>query len=324
MTIQKREDFSGATEIDEAEAVRETVRHLMAKEGLTQRAVADGADIPYGTFTPFMGGTYQGDNVKIARRVQRWIASREEARKVSVTLVKEPGFIETPTAIEVLTALQWAKEEPGIALITLGPGMGKTMTAQEFQRRTPHAYRVVMRPSTSGVHSMMNEIAQTLHVTERNPGKLTRAIGDKLRRNGRHTLIMVDEAQNLGDAAVDELRHYLDEYGCGIALLGNEDVQTRWGRSAPKEGYGQLHRRIGLRVRRLQPRVADIDTYIEGWAVTDPAVVKLLRVIGKKPGSLGQIAATMRMASRVAAGDGRGVQASDVEAAWRNRGGEAA
>jgi DNA transposition AAA+ family ATPase len=318
MTVELKEALSEG----EIENVRAQVRDLMAREGLTQTAIAKEADIPFGTFTPWMGGKYQGDNGKLAQKVQRWMEARKEAQKISVRIPKEPGFVLTPTTNDVLQLLQWAKEAPGITLITLGPGMGKTTTARHFALTTPHAYRVVMRPSTSGVHSMMKEIAQTLGVTERDPGKLTRAIGDKLRRNGRHTLIMVDEAQNLRDEAVDELRHYLDEYGCGIALLGNEDVQTRWGRSTPKEGYGQLHRRIGPRLRLLKPRVEDVEAYLAAWNIQDPGILKLLRVIGRKAGALGQISETVKMASILAAGHGRDLSADDIKSAWNNRGGE--
>lgn len=306
----------------QVEEIRTAVRAIMQAEGLSQADVARGADIPYGTFTPWLSGKYAGDNAALALRVQRWIGSREGERRVINLALAEPGFVETPTAIEILNLLQWAKSAPGITLITAGPGMGKSACTKYFQSQNPHAYRVVMRPSTSGIHSMMSEIAQTLGVTERNPAKLTRAIGDKLRRNGRHTLIMVDEAQNLSDTSVDELRHYLDEYGCGIALLGNEDVQTRWGRATPKEGYGQLHRRIGPRLRRLRPLTEDIDTYLAAWGITDREVIKLLKVIGRKPGALGQIRETLLMANIVAAGHGRSITGADITAAWQNRGGE--
>lgn len=319
MSLSQGKETASGTSPDE---IRAQVRKIMNDEQLTQADIAKAAEIPYGTFTPFMGGKYAGDNAGLAERVQRWIQSRAETQKVSSAILEEPGFVATPTVTEVLGLLQWAKTAPGICLVTLGPGMGKTMASREFAKKNPHSFRVVMRPSTAGVHAMMKEIAQTIGVAERDPNKLSRAVGDKLMRNGRHTLIMVDEAQNLSDSAVDELRHYLDEYGCGIALLGNEDVRTRWGRATPKEGYGQLHRRIGPRLRRLQPLKEDVEIYLKAWGITDADVLKLLRVIGRKAGALGQIKETLAMANILAAGQGRIVNADDIRAAWQNRGGE--
>lgn len=320
MNAHTQEEFSTAEQI---EALREDLRQLMAREGLTQADIARGADIPYGTFTPWMAAKYKGDNAGIAGKVRRWILAREEGRKIGVGLPAEPGFVETTTAREVLNALQWAAQMPGIAVITLGPGMSKTSAAKEFERRTPHAYRVVMRPSTGSVHSMVHEIAQRLQVSERNPSRIVRAIGEKVQRNGRHPLIIMDEAQNLKDAAVDELRHLLDEFGCGIALLGNEDVSTRWGRATPKDGYGQLHRRIGLRIRRLKPLAEDVDAFLSAWRIEDEAMLKFLRMIGGKPGALGQIAETIKFGSLLAAGERRALTVDDLKGAWANRSEEA-
>lgn len=320
MDTTTQEDFATPEAI---EKVRRDLEDLMKRDGLSKADVARGTGIPYGTFTPWTTGKYQGDNGEIAGKVVRWMASREAGRKITGSIIAEPSFVETPTSVEVLNALRWAQSAPGIALVTLGPGMGKTITAKEYARRTSHAYRIVMRPSTSGVHSMMKEVAHTLQVTERDPSKLMRSIGEKLQRNGRHTLILVDEAQNLNDGAVDELRHLLDEYGCGIALLGNEDVNTRWGKVTPREGYGQLHRRIGLRIRKLKPTSEDIETYLAAWGIADGEVLKQLRVIGKKPGALGQISETIKFASILAAGDGAPIDGSHIQRAWSNRGGEA-
>lgn len=320
MNAHAQEDFKDPAHI---EALREEVRGLMAREGLTQADIARGADIAYGTFTPWLSGKYTGDNAAYALKVRRWMVAREEGRKLGNSLPKEPGFVETPTALEVLSAFTWAATMPGIAVVTLGPGMGKTSAAREYERRTPHAYRVVMRHSTGGVHSMTHEIAQRLAVAERNPSRIVRAIGEKLQRNGKHPLLIIDEAQNLKDAAVDELRYLLDEYGTGLVLLGNEDVATRWGRATPKEGYGQLHRRIGLRVRRLKPQPQDIEMFLAAWRIEDPAIVKLLRVIGNKAGALGQIAETLKFASLLATGEQRDLTVRDVELAWQNRSEEA-
>lgn len=311
-----------APETAHVDNVRAQVKAIMAAEGLNQAEIAKEAGIAYGTFTPWMTGKYGGNNEGVAEKVEKWLKSREESRRMQATLVRAPDFVRTPTAVETLSLLQWAKAAPGITLIVLGTGMGKTMSSKHFESVNPHTYRIVMRRTTSSPYSMMREIAHMMGVPERDPGKLSRAIGEKLRRNGRHTLIMIDEAQNLSDEAVDELRYYHDEYGAGIALLGNEDVQTRWGRGTPKEGYGQLHRRIGPRLRKLRVSDGDLDAYIAAWGIEDPGMIKVLKVIGRKAGALGQISATLQMASILAAGDGRAMTADDIKAAWLNRGGE--
>ena len=50
---------------------------------------------------------------------------------------------------------------------------------------------------------------------------MSRAIASRIRDT--EGLLIVDEAQNLGHAPLEELRALHDETECGLALLGNDD-----------------------------------------------------------------------------------------------------
>lgn len=298
------------------------VRETAQARGLSRPAIAKEAGVSAGVLYPWLDGTYKGSFANVTKSMRKWLNASDARVETRATMLREPDYVETPTAREVMSGLMYAQNAPGIALITLGPGMGKTTCSKEYIARTPHAFRVVMRPSTGSVHSMLREIASALGVVERDPGKLARAIGDKLKRNGRHTLLIVDEAQNLSESAVNELRYFHDEYGAGIAMLGNEDIHARYGGLTPREGYGQIHRRIGFRMRRMQPGASDIDAFVDAWQLEDSDAVKITRAIGKKPGALGQIKETLKLASVLAGGRGAALTAEDIRRAWINRGGE--
>jgi DNA transposition AAA+ family ATPase len=299
-----------------------SIRSLATDLNLSQGELCRRADIPQGTFSPWYDGTYTGSYANTTKRVAQWLKAETEKRETQRHLIKEPDFVETPTARKLLSALRYAQTAPAMIVATLGPGMGKTTVARHIANNTPHAYRVVMRPSTGSVHSMLRAIAAAVAVTERDPSKVASSIGEKLKRNGRHTLLMMDEAQNLSEPAVNELRFFMDEYGVGIALLGNEDVHAKFGSNSPREGYGQIHRRIGMRIRQLQPTPQDIDAFVAAWDITDMGVMRLLRVIGKKPGALGQITETLKLAAILASTRSETITEQDVRAAWINRGGE--
>lgn len=298
------------------------IRAIAARDGLSKAEVSRRAGIPQGTFSPWYDGTYSGSYPATTARAEKWLQSVEEARAKLANAVAGPGFIETKTAREVVDTLLYAQIMPEMVIITLGPGMGKTMSARHYQATRPNAHLVTMRPTTTSTYAMLQELALSLDVTERNPARLDRALGLKLKRNGRQTLLMIDEAQNLADVAVNQLRYFLDEYGCGIALLGNEEVFTRFGRGEPREGMGQLHRRIGKRLRRAHPLTEDIELYLDAWEVSDPAMRRMLAAIGKKPGALGQIDKTLKLAGMLASGDQQPLAIEHIRAAWSNRGGE--
>jgi DNA transposition AAA+ family ATPase len=299
-------------------AVRRT-REIALREGWTRAEVARRSDIAASTLTQIMDGTYPADIAVQAGKLTKWLDAYDATRALAAQMPEVPGWVSTPTGEEIISTLTYCQMLPDWGLVTLGAGMGKTITARHYCATRPSAWRVTMRPRTGSVSTMLHEIAQAIGVTERNPIKLDRAIGERLKRNGRHTLLIVDEAQNLVDAAVDQLRFFLDEYECGLCLMGNDELYTRSGLGKPREGYAQIHRRIGPRLKLMRPRDADIAAVIAAWKVEDPAIVRMLQAIGRKPGALGQITKTMQGAAVRAAGSGRPIELAHVRAAWTNR-----
>lgn len=299
------------------------LRETAARLGLSKSEVSRRSEVPQGTLSPWYDGKYTGDVARVTARVAKWLDALAETEQLQAALPAAPDWVETPTARRVHEALLYAQAMPSMAVITLGPGCGKTWTAERYVATRPSAHLVTMRPTTRTVHGMLQAIAQSLDVVERNPARLDAAIGDRLRRNGRHTLLIVDEAQNLSDQAVNQLRFFLDLYGCGIALLGNEELYTRLGGEKAVPAYAQIHRRVGMRVKQLQARPEDISALVEAWQLEDETAKRLARQIGTKPGALSQITQTLMLAGQIAAGSGRRIAAEDIRAAWRNRGGEA-
>ena len=219
-----------------------------------------------------------------------------------------------------MDALMSAQSLPGMVMVCGTAGVGKTVTARHYQATRPHTYLATVSPHTRTVHSMLAEIADELDVQQYNPGKLVRSIGQRLKRTGGGTLLIVDEAQNLVDEAINQLRHFVDNYQCGVALLGNDEIYTRFGKTwtdGPR--FGQLRRRIFKRVRHMQPTQGDLRSFIAAWGIKDPDQIKFLTGIGLKPGALGQIDMTCKLAAITAHGRQSPVTLDDLKAAWANR-----
>jgi DNA transposition AAA+ family ATPase len=181
-----------------------------------------------------------------------------------------------------------------------------------------------MRPTTCGNRQMLSELAAKLEVGRgRDYVERDRLIGEKLKRDGRKTLLIVDEAQRLTDEAVDQLRYFKDQFGVGIALLGNEDLYSRFPAASRKAMDAQIRRRIFIWLKRLTPLAGDIDAYVKAWKIEDKDVAALARAIGRRPGALGSVAETLKLAHILAAADERPISAEYVHQAWQNRGDDA-
>lgn len=314
-------DPKGAT-LEQIERFRQQRDEVVTRAralGLSKTEMQGRSGIPQGTFWQYLDGEYKGNWDNMLDRVANFLATLDEMNEAAARVPVGPGYINTPTSAKLTSALMYAQSMPSMVLAVLGSGMGKTMTAKEYLRR-PVTFLVTMRPTTKSVQRMLQVIAQELEVAERGMGNLEDAIGKKLQRNGRKPLLIVDEAQNLTDEAVNQLRYFLDAYGTGIALLGNEELYSRFGNSTPKPAFAQLHRRIGMRLRQLSPTPGDIDAIVEAWGIEDPKVRQVAAALGRRPGALGQISETFKLAAVYAAGANRTITAEDFELAIENRG----
>ncbi|WP_375588082.1 AAA family ATPase [Hoeflea alexandrii] len=287
--------------------------------GWTKSDVASRIGMPDGTFSQWFSGKYDGRLESQNEKVERWLASVEEMAGMAATVPVSPGFIHTRTAHEITETLVFAQMMPDLVTITAAAGTGKTCACRQFAASRPNVFMVTMSPHTKTVHGMLVELATALSITQHNPAKLVRAVGRRLLNNGSGSLLIVDEAQNLVDSAVDQLRHFVDIYSCGVALVGNEEIYSRFAKTTDGPSYAQIRRRIGKRVRLAKPRAEDINALLDAWAIADPETRKVLTGIGMKDGALGQIDKTIKLASMTAKGAGEQLSAAMIRAAWSNR-----
>lgn len=289
--------------------------------GWTKAEVARRAGLAEGTFHQWFSGKYPSPITNQNQTISQWLAALQEAANMAGVIPASPPFMMLRSARQAIETLNYAQMSPDMVIITYAAGMGKTEVCRHYKSTRPHVYHATLNPNTRTVHGMLVELAAELEVQEHNPAKLTRAIGRKLDRIGNGTLLIIDEAQNMVDEAINTVRHFLDIHRCGIALVGNEEIYGRF-KNAKKEGpsYAQLKRRMGLRLRLSRPHREDLLTYIAAWGVVEEDAIAKLLGIGLKGGAFGQIDRTMKLATMLAMGSGQDkVSVQHIDAAWKNR-----
>lgn len=285
----------------------------------TKAEVARRINMAEGTFHPWLSGKYIGDLEKQNTTVAQWLDTLEQNANLASRIPQSPAFIQLRSSLEVMDVLSWAQLAPDFVVVTLGAGMGKSMVCDRFAKSRPHVFHATVSESTKTTHGMLVELAAELEVLEHNPARLARAIGNKIRRTGDGTLLIVDEAQHLDDAAVNELRSFVDKYRCGVALVGNSEVYSRFSKSKQGHSYAQIKSRIGRRLHRADPYQEDLQAYITAWNVDDAACRQFLIGIGSKGGAFRQIDKTMRMALMIARIDDEPLELRHLRKAWQQR-----
>jgi len=311
----------GGDDLDSWRAARARLVAAATRFGWSRTAASERTGVPLGTLSAWIDGTYRGNYPAQTARVLSGLDAVEEQTAASAHMPAPSAYLETRSAREITATLVYAQTAAEMVTITAAAGVGKTTACRNYAATRPHAVRVVMNASTGNKHAMLKRIATGLGVIERDPSRLLDAVGDRLQRNGRSPILMVDEGQWLADDAVNLLRYFMDEHGAGIALLGNEEVAAKWGRD-PRPGQGQVHSRIGKKLTLREPYPEDVEVILDAWGVGDQEIRKLGHAIAHRPGALRQLDKVLRLAWTLAGGAGQSLTADHVRAACANRFGE--
>jgi DNA transposition AAA+ family ATPase len=296
------------------QTLRAQVREVIEQDDLSQADVARQAGVSPSTLSAWLAETYQGNEARISAQVERWLAARHSQQQVGATVPRMPGFLPTRSALAFTEALTFAQVIPEISVIAGGAGIGKTSAAVQYAACNPNVWLATMDPSTASVHPMLSEICEVMGLMEKSASRLARAIGRKVA--GSQGLIIIDEAQHLTTAALDQLRSLHDRHRVGIALLGNETVYARLEGDGRRAGFAQLYSRVGVRLTQHHAHPEDVQALLDAWNVSASDEAKFLRAVARKPGALRGMGKCLQLASMLAAGHGQNRDLGHLKAAW--------
>lgn len=313
-------DKHGPAEVERWRKLLSLVIDVAREHGWNKAEVARRAGVKEGTFSQWSNGNYPGVLGNVNDDISNWLDAIEESAGIAATLPVSPKFIRTATGSEIFNVLLYSQLSSGFTMIVLPSGSGKTTAARHFVDTRPHCWMATVSPHTKTVHGLLVELATELDVQEHNPARLVRAIGKKLQRIGDGTLLIVDEAQNLVPDAINQLRHFVDNYNCGVTLVGNEDTGAAFLKDRGSiASRAQVMTRFDRRLRAERDPVGDARMLIDAWGIEDADCIKFLSNVGSKPGALRNIDRTVRAAYMAALGCGEDISLKHLTAAWRNR-----
>jgi DNA transposition AAA+ family ATPase len=241
------------TDDDHQDATREEVRRVIQEVKKSVAGAAREVGISYPTFAAWLNGTYQGNNDRVEDAAAVWLDARKVKGALGATMPVAPGFIDTAGSVAVISVLEHAQHAPDFVVITGASGLGKTMTCEAYQKRAPSVWIVTCQPCISTPRAILQRIMDEFCGSDRVAGyRVAGAIVKRMQGTGG--LLIVDEAQHLSSAALDQLRTIYDLAGIGIALVGNPTIYSRLEGDGRRAQFAQLYSRVGMRLDRQRDR----------------------------------------------------------------------
>lgn len=287
-----------------------------AEQGLSWPQISKFTDVAASTLSLFATGKYNGNNQAVASKITAYRSRLASQAEIAADAPMMPEWFDTPTSKRLNQLLGWAQSGE-IVLIVTTPGIGKTRVAERFAANDPNVWLATMSPSTAGVATMAIEVAEAIGLGEikGSPQQLSRQI--KAAIKGKNGLLIVDEAQELTDKALNELRGWHDRTKVGIVLMGNETVVGQM--EGRKSALTQISSRFSIKHVQVKPMPGDMDVLLDAWGIMDAEQRGFLSKIGAMPGALREVTHTIKIASMAALGTGQQLTLAHLRDAARQR-----
>ncbi|MCR9266825.1 MAG: AAA family ATPase [Alphaproteobacteria bacterium] len=309
--------------VDPAETIAQ-IRQIMADHpALTLDGIGGKIGYNGSTISSVLNGKYAARSEPIIEALSIWIGQFRSRKHIEALVGNRQEWIACPTASRVYHFLSGLHTLAFMGLVYGAPGMCKSHTAEKYRADSKHnVWIVTARPDCASRSAFLREIASVLFAEDQPRGtdrEITKRIINFLQ--GTDGLLIVDEAQELGHASIQQVRHIHDASKTAVCCTGNDLVYQTTHGDGVSQRFSTLIRRFKLKLRLDKPTYSDITTIAGHFGITGEDELRALEEIAAGPGRLDHTIHAIRTAHII--GKGQPVTASRLRAIgdeWAVRG----
>ncbi|OHD22791.1 MAG: hypothetical protein A2Y38_20200 [Spirochaetes bacterium GWB1_59_5] len=222
-------------------SIKEQFFQYIETRSISQTQASKALGYSPAVITAYKGDKYEGNVEEVERRMTAWLERETSRGKLLDIPIQETAILK-----QVAAACDIAYEETDIAVIVGYAGNGKSLALREYVRRHGFVYYLEANKSTSP-HVLIVRLAEVFGLSVKgNAAEITARIATFLA--GRDTLVIIDQADDLADCALEWLRQIVyDEGKTGLVLAGIPKLAGQIMNA--RNDHDQLLSRVGLYVR---------------------------------------------------------------------------
>lgn len=292
-----------------------TIKGLIDAKKVTQSQLAKEIGKSSSVISQYLNGKYEkGDTDAVTEKLTAWLALQHSR----ASNPSAPRFVQTQTANQIHTALAYAHAAECISVVFGASGVGKTTAVKHYTQDNPNVWMITASPSASSLSECLYELALELGMDDapRRKGPLARAI--KRRLMGTGGLVIIDEADHLDYATLEELRIVQEQTQIGMVLVGNNRVYAQLTGGRRNEDFARLFSRIAKKVGIHKAKKNDVTAIASAWGIDGQSERTLMTQISERPGALRLLNQTLRLAAMLASGQHSGITETHLRAAFKD------
>lgn len=247
-------------------ALIQRTQRYMETHSISQNQFAAKVNLSSAALSSYLNQKYKGSVEAVERQLSEFFKLDEEAEAAAektASLLPRAAYVPTSISEDVCQSIRFAQLEHCMVVLHGDAGVGKSKGAQKFLRDHPtNAVGISITPSTGTLNGSIKLLARALRVPEcRN--KMDQMMALRSRLDGTNWVIVIDEAQHLKYAALEEIRSLTDdnpmtgEHGVGVVLIGNSEVYSRL-QGRQQAQFAQLFSRIRMQREYTTRKVKEV------------------------------------------------------------------
>lgn len=200
----------------------------------------------------------------------------------------------TPQLLQILTALEDAKEKGTTKMLVGGTGVGKSYAIEKFKQQHPHNTYVITVSDVYKLEDILEELSDLIGLINNVGGykvqmyrkrmQLVRIIDrlTEIKRSGGKPIVIFDEGENMNISVLKSIKALYDHLkdNCAIVLIGTGRLIDRMlnikNTSGKRETLPELYSRFKAGLRHIKPVTPDQFTPFLDKYVADKALRKLI------------------------------------------------
>ncbi|HWR12469.1 MAG TPA: AAA family ATPase [Rectinemataceae bacterium] len=278
--------------------IEEFFQDLEAR-GIPQAQAARELGCSPGLLSQLKTGTYGGDAAKWLEVISNYL-ERERNRS---TILEIP-IVETSLLKQIQAACDIAYDETDISVITGPAGCGKSEAFKAYVRKHQDRVYYLEANKATTPHVLVMRLAELLNLSMKgNASDVTNRIWSFLQ--GRDTLVIIDQADDLSDHSLEYLRQIVFDAGqTGLVLAGLPKLAGQIMNA--RNDHDQLLSRVGLYLRLPAVETSEMSQILHSvWPLLDQEVEQVflskstLKLRSEYRPSLRRLTKIMKRANKV-------------------------